>query len=217
MKRIAYLALILCCYGLFFTCKKEDVTRNENLTDLKDTIIKIPDGMMTGSTNFDLDIDKDNTIDLSVLVAKSYSSMYTWGYYVQITPKNGYQLNYSNYVDTTWYWNPTLPDKVFQYEKAIIPKIFDNGDTIKIEGDFTNDSTKIAYYQNPGGANSIYHGGIYRKAWVNIGYKYIALRQRKENVNKLAWIKLKVNSSSEIVLNSCCYFENKEKLIIEKQ
>jgi hypothetical protein len=217
MKKLAYLFLILCCYGLFFNCKKEDGARNENYTDLKDTIIKIPDGLMIGSTNFDLDIDKDNTIDLSILVVKYYSSMYPWSNYVQISPKNGYQLNYSNYVDTSWYWNPTLPAKVFQYEKAIIPKIFNTGDTIKIEGDFTNDSTKIAYNENPGGANSQYYGGIYMKAWVNIGYKYIALRQRKETVNKLAWIKLKVNSSSVIVLNSCYYIENKEELIIEKQ
>ncbi len=217
MNKTKYLILILCCYSLFFNCKKEEIRKNENFTDLQDTIIKIPDGLMIGRTNFDLDIDKDNTIDLSILVVKYYSSMYPWSNYVQISPKNGYQLNYSNYVDTSWYWNPTLPAKVFQYGKAIIPKIFNTGDTIKVEGDFTNDSTKIVYIESPGGANSMYYGGISRKAWVNIGYKYIALRKRKENVNKLAWIKLKVNSSSVIVLNSCFYDENKEELIIEEQ
>lgn len=216
MKKTAYIILVLVCSGLFFNCTKEEIGKNENFTDLKDTIIKIPDGLMIGSTNYDLDIDKDNTIDLSILVVKSYSSMYPWNKYIQISPKNGYQLNYSNYIDTSWYWNPTLPAKVFQYGKAIIPKIFNVGEAIKLEGDFTNDSTMIAYYQNPGGANSMYYGDIYRKAWVNIGYKYIALRQRKENVNKLAWIKLKVTSSSVIVLNSCCYIENKEEMIIEK-
>jgi len=217
MNRAKFFILILCCYSLFFNCKKEDGAKNENYADLQDTIIKIPDGLMMGSTNFDLDIDKDNTIDLSILVVKSYSSMFPWSQYIQISPKNGYQLNYSSYVDTSWYWNPTLPAKVFQHEKSIIPKIFNVGELIKLEGDFTNDSMKIAYYQNPGGANSMYHGDIYRKAWVNIGYKYIVLRKRKDNDIKLAWIKLKVNSSSVIVLNSCFYNENKEELIIKEQ
>lgn len=216
MKKIIFLVLIL-CYGLLYNCKKEgEVSIDKNFMDLRDTIIKIPDGLMTGSTNFDLDIDKDNTIDLSVLVVKYYSSMYPWSNYIQITPKNGYQLNYSNYVDTSWYWNPTLPDKVFEYKKVKIPKIFNARDTIKIESDFTNDSTMIAYYQNPGGANSMYHGEIYRKAWLNIGYKYIALRQRKENDIKLAWIKLKVIGSSTIVLNSCSFIEKEVKTVIEK-
>jgi len=217
MHKTLIFILILCCYGLFFNCKKEEIGKDENFTDLQDTIIKIPDGLMIGSTNFDLDIDKDNTIDLSILVVKYYSSMYPWSNYVQISPKNGYQLNYSNYVDTSWYQNPTMPTKIFEYKKVIIPKIVNTGDTIKVEGDFTNDSTKIAYNKNPGGANSQYYGGIYMKAWINIGYKYIALRQRKDNDIKLAWIKLKVNSSSEIVLNSCYHIENKEELIIEKQ
>lgn len=217
MKKIAYSVLILCCYGLFFNCKKEEVGEDGNFTDLQDTTIRIPDGLMIGNANFDLDIDKDKTIDLSILVVKYYSSMYPWSNYIQITPKNGYQLNYSNYVDTSWYWNPTLPAKVFEYGKAIIPKIFNGGDVIKLGGDFTNDSTMIAYYQNPGGASRMYHGDIYRKAWINIGYKYIALRKRRENDNKLAWIKLKVISSSEIVLNSCYYIENVEEFIIEKQ
>lgn len=229
MNKTKYLILILCCYGLFFNCKGKVSTDdnfndlhdtliiNKNFTDLHDTIIKVPDGPMIGSTNFDLDIDKDNTIDLSILVVKYYSSMYPWSNYVQISSKNGYQLNYSNYVDTSWYQYPAMPTKIFEYKKVIIPKIFNTGDTIKIEGDFTNDSTKIAYIKNPGGANSQYYGGIYMKAWVNIGYKYIALRQRKENVDKVAWIKLKVNSSSVIVLNSCFYNENKEELIIEEQ
>lgn len=228
MHKTLIFILILCCYGLFFNCKEKVSTDDnfndlhdtliidKNFTDLQDTIIKIPDGLMIGSTNFDLDIDKDKTIDLSILVVKGYSSMFPWSHYIQISPKNDYQLNYSNYIDTSWYWNPTLPAKVFQYWKAIIPKIFDIGEAIKLEGDFTNDSTKIAYYQNPGGANSMYQGDIYRRAWINIGYKYIALRKRKENVNKLAWIKLKVNSSSVIILNSCFYNENKEELIIEK-
>jgi hypothetical protein len=217
MHKTLIFILILCCYGLFFNCKKEDVAKNENYIDLQDKMIKIPDGLMIGSTNFDLDIDKDNTIDLSVLVVMSYSSMFPWGYSIQITPKNDYQLSYLNYVDTSWYWNPTLPAKVFQYEKSIIPKIFNVGDTIKIEGNFTVDPTMIVYFQNPGGANSMYHGDIHRNAWVNIGYKYIALRKRKDNDIKLAWIKLKVNSSSVIVLNSCYYIENKEELIIGKQ
>jgi hypothetical protein len=216
MKKLAYLVLILCCYGLFFNCKKEEIRKNENFTDLKNTIIKIPDGLMTGSTNFDLDIDKDKTIDLSILVVKNYSVMHSWSNYIQITPKNGYQLNYSNYVDTSWYQNPTMPAKVFEYKKAIIPKIFNAGDPIKIEGDFTNDSTMISYYYNSSGVNSEYHSDISRRAWYNIGYKYIALRQRKETFNKLAWIKLEVTGSTEIILNSCCYIENKEELIIEK-
>lgn len=217
MNKIAYLVLIFCCFGLLFNCKKEEIGEDENFTDLQDTTIRIPDGLMIGNAKFDLDIDKDKTIDLSILVVKYYSSMYPWSNYIQITPKNGYQLNYSNYVDTSWYWNPTLPAKVFEYGKAIIPTVFNAGEVIKLGGDYTNDSTMIAYYQNPGGAGSMYHGDIYRKAWVNIGYKYIALRKRKENHDKLAWIKLKVTGSSQIVLNSCYYIENKEELIVEKQ
>jgi hypothetical protein len=149
-------------------------------------MIKIPDGLIIGSTNFDLDIDKDNTIDLSILIVKDYSSMHSWANYVQISPKNGYELCYSNYVDTSWYWNPTLPAKVFQYGKSIMPKIFNVGDTIKIEGNFTNNPTMISYYYHSSGLNSEYNSDIIWRAWYNIGYKYIVLRQRKETVNKLA-------------------------------
>lgn len=216
MRKTRYLILILLCYSILFNCKKEEVAKNENLTELNDAIVKIPDGLMIGSTKYELDIDKDKTIDLSIYISKSYSSMYAWRNYIQITPKNSYQLSYSNYVDTSWYQNPNMPTKIYEYNDVTIPKIFNAGDTIKFDGTFTNDSTMIVYYQNPGGAWNMYRGDIYRKAWVNIGYKYIALRQRKENVNKLAWIKLMVISSSKIILNSCSFIENSEELIIGK-
>lgn len=101
MHKTLIFILILCCHGLFFNCKKEDDAKNENYTDLQDKMIKIPDGLIIGSTNFDLDIDKDNTIDLSILIVKDYSSMHSWANYVQISAKNGYELCYSNYVDTS--------------------------------------------------------------------------------------------------------------------
>lgn len=84
-----------------------------------------------------------------------------------------------------------------------MPKIFNVGDTIKIEGNFTNNPTMISYYYHSSGVNSEYNSDIIWRAWYNIGYKYIVLRQRKETVNKLAWIKLEVTGSSVIVLNSC--------------
>lgn len=214
MRRTIYFFLVLCCYGLFFNCKKEEeVSVNKNFTDLHDTIITSYE--MNGSSSYDLDIDKDDTIDISITVVRTYSSMYPHGNYIQISPKKGNQINFSNYIDTSWYWNPTLPEKIFTYKNVMIPKIYNVGDKIKIDGDFTNDSTMITYYYSPGGANSAYFGDINRQVWINIGYKYIALRKRKENHDKLAWIKLKVISSYGIILNSCNYMETKDEIIID--
>lgn len=187
---------------------------DKNFNNLKDTLIKVPDGEMNGSITFDLDIDKNSIIDLSIVAVKSYSSMYVWEQYIQLTPKNDFQLSYIDYADTLWRWNPTLPDKIYEYEEVIIPKMFDLGDTIKFENKYTPSSMMITYYQNPGGANQLYRGEISRRAWLNAGYKYIALRQIKGDNVKLAWIKLNVISNSSLILNSCNFFLKNSEIII---
>jgi len=106
MKTIVYFILTFCCLGLFLNCEQSDqvdIVDNKNdtlesptdkyFTDLNDTLIATTMYLVSwDECYYNLDIDKDSTIDLSITVYKYFSSMHGLDNYIQIAPRNGYQL-----------------------------------------------------------------------------------------------------------------------------
>jgi hypothetical protein len=214
MKRLFYLAIGLFLLGIGSGCKKSDETQiNNNYTYLHDTLIQASAYPVNWAQDtFNLDIDKDTIIDLSILVSTYYSSFAGTENYIQIIPKNEYEISFSTIIDTIWSLSTNIQDTVFHFNTLIIPREYKLGDMIKISDEFTNGALMIAYarsYGYPTGYNS---GEYY--GWMN-GYKYIALRRLNGSLTKLAWLKINVTGSSQATLNSCNYTENKNEWLIE--
>jgi hypothetical protein len=166
--------------------------------------------------HYNLDIDKDSINDLSIMVHSSFHTLVGYEYFIQMTPKNGYEILFSNTIDTTWYWNPSLPDSIYSYDTVMIPRVNDYNDMVYLNDNYTTDSIMITYYFAPSiKFTQARSSGLYRDQWQNTGYKYVAFRKVINNGNKLAWLKINVLSANSIKLNSCKYFENESDILID--
>jgi PKD repeat protein len=96
-------------------------------TDLHDTIIWVD--WANGSLIFNIDIDKDSTVDISVTSYDSYSSSSGSYKYVQIEAMNGYEIAFSNSTVTTW--KIIEVDTVIYVNSVSIPMVFIARDTIR--------------------------------------------------------------------------------------
>ena len=216
MKKFRNIIILIILAFLIYNCKKtNDVIPDKYFTDLHDTLFEATDSWPVSYAvrSFDIDFDKDSVIDISIKVSASYSSSFGSESFTQVIPKNGFEIDFSSYIYTTWNWHPGLTDTIFQNDTVMIPKVFNITDTISINNNFTNNSLMIGYSESPGGASSQYVGGIYYGITAN-KYEYIAFRKKTGNSNILAWLKVKVKGSSTIILNSCRYVLNENTLII---
>jgi len=200
-----------------FKCEKnnEDMIPDKYFMDLHDTLIKAGDFPFANEESiYNIDIVRDTVIDISIIDFEYYSSAWGSVSYTKITPKNGFEIAFSNCIYTSWEWHPDLTDTIFKIDTVNIPKVFVNRDSISINDDFTNNSLMISYGESPGGATRAYHSGIYY--WIGTHeYIYFAFRKRLDLGSKLGWLKVKIPDSFGIVLNSCRYVENENILLIE--
>jgi hypothetical protein len=124
-------------------------------------------------------------------------------------------MAYAMYIDSTKSWNYILPGTIYPGDTLVMPKEYNKGDTIKFSDDFTGNSLMISYYTSsasPGGGNEstdMNYGVTLDK------YLYIAFCKQNEGKNILAWVKLKVDPSLAIIVNSCRYIVNQDIFIIE--
>jgi hypothetical protein len=212
------LLLVMCTSFLLINCNKsKDIPPNNRYyTDLKDTLLTTDLGVGWEEFHYSLDIDKDSIKDLSILVHSSFHTMVGYEYFIQMTPKNGYEILFSNTIDTTWYWNPSLPDSIYSFDTVMIPRINDYNDMVYINDNYTDDSIMLTYFFAPSTrATEARSSGLHRFQWQGIGYKYVAFRKYNNNGNKLAWLKVNVSDINSIKLNSCKYSENENEILIE--
>jgi len=218
MKKDMRLILLIVFTISLIACKKHDDTYiDNNFQDLSDTLIQASQFLVNFSEVFyDLDIDRDSVVDLTIKTHTNYSSFALRENYIQILLKNGYEINYSKYIETTWNWNPDLVDTIFHNDTIMIPKIHHINDTIKIDSDFSNNSLMLTYSLDPGVMGRSYNSYINRNMWISDDYKYIVLRKIGVNEKRLAWIKVKVTGYQSIILNSCNYFKETNEILIEQ-
>jgi hypothetical protein len=211
------IVLIICTISLIACKKHDDINIDNNFQDLHDTLIQASPYLVNFSETFyDLDVDRDSVVDLTIKTHTNYSSFAIRENYIQILLKNGYEINYSKYIETTWNWNPTLPDTIFHKDTIMIPEIHHINDTIKIDSDFSNSSMMLTYSFDPGVMGRGYNSYISRNIWIADDYNYIVLRKIGVNEKRLAWLKVKVTGYQSIILNSSNYFKETNEISIKQ-
>jgi hypothetical protein len=87
-------------------------------------------------------------------------------------------------------------------------------DTIKFDGNYIKNSFKLSYYSSStsptGSETTRTNYGLHTDKFL-----YIVFRNQTGGKKKLGWLKLKINSSGSIQINSCYFVVNKDILIIE--
>lgn len=208
----------------FISCKNHDEVYvnpdselNDHYQDLHDTLFQASQFPVNFSEKFyDIDIDRDSVVDVTLKVHTNYSSFAIRENYIQILLKNGYEINYTTLIETTWHWNPTLTDTIFRKDTIMIPKVHHLMDLISIDSDFSDQPIMLTYSYDPGGVGVKYNSFIGRNLWIADDYQYIVFRKIEGDKNKLAWLKVKVKGYQAIHLNSCKYVEKTEETILEQ-
>jgi hypothetical protein len=198
-----------------FSCQKDELEIkpvDNNIIDLHDTIISL--NWSYGSTNFNLDIDKDSVNDIIMTVYSYYSSFAGAENYIKVTPSNGFEIAFTNITATTWSWNPTMSDKLFSTDTITVPKTFHIGDTINVKDMYSEGSQMINYSYFPTGPGVEYYSGL-RYGIQEDNYFYLGFCKIGNGVSRLAWLKIKY-SSGWIILNSCNYYDGEKFTIKEK-
>ena len=214
MKPFGTLVILIYLSFCMYNCKKDEISK-KYFTDFHDILIKASDGPYeSGDASYLIDIDHDNTIDVSINVHAHFSPAYGSDCYIKMTPVIGYEIAFSRCIYNSWSWHPDLADTIFKSDTVNIPKAYFTGNNISINDDFTYDSLMVAYSQDPGGIARPYSSGIYYGMGRN-EYIYIAFRKSLETFSRLAWLKVKIPNSYSIILNSCRYIENENILLIE--
>jgi len=217
MKMYFYPILILCLYLLYSCDYKEDQVEetpiDKYFTDLHNTTVNRPSH--NGQNDFRLNIDKDSTDDVIITFYDYYTSYSGAEGYIKVTPLNGYEILYSDYIIHRWSWDPILRDSTFYDVTVNIPKILHVGDTIKVDDNFTPNPVMVHYYWFPTGAESGIHSRILYGMAASANYILI-FRNIMGNNQKLAWLKAKNTQLLDgVILNSCKYVDNKGFMIIE--
>jgi hypothetical protein len=196
MKRIFILLGLLA----FFACEKE--TNEDSIyTNLNGTVLEI-DPVTEQGTNYaehslSLDIDKDNIEDVTFTVITRLQRFGpSYGYNgIEIKPLNGFK------VDTMLYSVTETSDLGNTNVLLVIPRIYNNGDTIENRNTYYEGTIKVADYTYSG----YYHDILSNDKWINIGTKYIVLKKEGSINTEYCWIKVNVTTSNSIKLISCFY------------
>ena len=219
MKKFRFIFIIVCFSIIIFNCKKtNDVKLEKYFIDFHETILGYNNYYQwppVQTEYYDIDIDKDSLTDITIFVSSNFGHdsgpTYTEGF-IQVTPKNGIEMAFTNYIDKTWSWNPSTNDTTYYYKTVQLTKVFKLNDTIKFEDNFTDSSLFISYSytRNPITYNSNDEYGLKPN-----GLIYLAFRSGDVNNSKLGWLKVEVKGSSTIILNSCMYVVNENLLVIK--
>ncbi len=207
-----YLMILLAIWG----CKKDrsEIKPIDNyFTDLHDTLIDAQ--WASGENNFMLDLDKDNINDIIITNYSHYSSFAGSESYIKITPVNGYEIVFLDYIAKTWELTSTLNDTLFHNDTLMIPKVLNFGGTIILDDNYTQNPLMITYNFFPTGPGIGFSSGLNYGITGYNDYYYMAFRKVNGNIHKLAWLKAKFNGNNNgIILNSCKYADYSNILIV---
>jgi hypothetical protein len=211
---LAKIILLIYFLLLLVSCKKNNETESlaSNLTDLHDTLISLPAGR--GSIVDSLDIDKDSIYDVGIILVSAHGHNYSLDY-EEIIPLNGFKIAYINYVIKPWSLCYSNSDTVFSIDTVMMPKIFNQGDTIKFNNYYTKYPLMIYYYNEEG---SVINNNCFGLTTYKINSSnsfYVALNKQNGEDVKFIWIKIKCFSSIGVVLNSCNFVQSKDYCIIK--
>jgi PKD repeat protein len=192
------------------TILKTIVVEDKNYTNLHDTIIR----QVFSAYDYKLcaiDIDKDNSIDITFKVTYSHRSMNGSSQSIEIIPSNGYQIDTINYIDTLW--EDRGNGRIYSYPIVIMPRIYNNGDTVSNDNNtFFDNSVVIA--ENSANGGYYERSPIIREKWINIGDRYLIVRKKSTEGFLYCWIKIRPLSSSTLEIRSYSYLQNVDKMII---
>ncbi len=223
MKNFSYLITVLSFFVLFNNCNKSEETGIDPIepkiepivdlyfTDLNDTIVYSE--WACYSSYLSLDLDKDSTNDIQIETFSSFSGGMgrSSKAYIEVSPLNGYQIAFSDCVTSSWSWNPEI-DTIYHIETVMVPKVFQQEDSIFLEGDYTPAPIKLIYGRSP--VDDEYSSGLHYHIEADTNF-YMAFRKINGTNHKLAWLKVKSYGAYSITLNSCRYMENETFLIVE--
>jgi PKD repeat protein len=195
------------------------IVADQYYTDLNDTLLRLDYGEYTH--NFDFDIDQDGLMDLSILLCQHLVTSYGRPlFYIQLIVMNGYEINVSNYIETTWTTFTINRDTIYQIDTVLIPKLHDINDTIYYEDEYSSVPIMLEYRESPAAPEEGRWSGI-RRILLGSEYKYIAFRKISDHENTLAWLKAKDPNEGCmygcICLNSCKFFNNQDRVIIKEE
>lgn len=216
----------------FFACQKDDIepstidnledtlvyvetnTIDKYITDLKDTLIYAQ--WANGEANFYFDIDKDSVFDINFTGYSFYSNAGGGNYsesYLKVTPLNGYKIASTDYITTTWSWNPSMSDTIFDTQTVMMPKVFHIGDTLSMNDKYSENSQMINYNESH---NSFY--GFVSYSGLAYGIQedeyYLGFSKLVNMKTRQAWLKVRKGISA-INLNSCCFID-KDVFVIKE-
>jgi len=223
MKYFSYLIIVLSFFVLFNNCNKSEETGIEPIepeiepivdlyfTDLNDTTVF--SHWACYESYFYLDIDKDSIDDVKIITFSSYSSGSGGSNrsYIEVTPLNGYEIAFSECVTSSWSWNPEI-GTIYHIDTVLDPNVFQQEDSIFLEGDYTPAPIKLIYGRSP--VDDEYSSGLHYHIEADTNF-YMAFRKINGTNHKLAWLKVKSYGAYSITLNSCRYMENETFLIVE--
>lgn len=198
------------------TISKNIQITDKYFTNLNDTSLQANRwGFDNNKIDYMIDIDKDTVDDLLITVFTYYSSSYGSENYVEITPLNGYQIAFTDTFYTTWHWNPDITDTIFTDHPVAIPRVYNFEDYVSGNDSYTINRLKMSYSQTNSFIFSPYNSNVYYGIRSEDDYSYIGFRQMDNNKIKVGWLKFKLLTSSQIILNSCRYVENNNSIKIE--
>jgi hypothetical protein len=203
MKRKIFIAFLVIM--AFTGCKKDEELKesdDNHYTNLHGTVLEIDPSteppILYAENSINLDIDKDNIDDVTFTVTTemtTFGPRYSYNG-VHIEPLNGFK------VDTIQYSKiRTSSNHGDQVCIIVIPRIYNNGDSILNTNTFSDGKIQVTSNTYTGSDDS----RLSNDTWLNIGTKYIVLKKEGSPNNEYCWIKVNVMSYKSIKLLSC-YF-----------
>lgn len=151
--RTLLLAIVLLQVAMWLSCEEPIAPIIEDpenyFTDLNDILLRTMTQVSWEQKLYDLDLDKDSIADVSIKMHSSYHTLTGTTYYIQLKPLNGYEILYSDMIEKTWRWDPSLPDTIYSYNEVKIPTYNSIGDIINVTDNFTSDSLMLVYSYTP--------------------------------------------------------------------
>lgn len=226
MKNLITILTLIALIVFFSSCKKDDEnpsdeleTVNENFTALNDTFVGGFKYYSGGYYNYDLDIDKDLVVDLTIEVSMHFSGTYGSEFNIKLSPKNGFEMAIDSTTYSRWSWNPTLIDTLYTTHAVQVPNVIDAGSLIPGSLIFNNSPCYLYFYKSPGGIGYNYTN-TYSYKIASSDFVYLAFRKETDSTPILAWLKLKfieddMFQNLGVILNSCSYSDDIEELVVK--
>lgn len=211
MKATIFLIISFSVLLLFCSRCKSDMEIDYYEISLNDTLIRPTqdDGKATLWGYFDLSLDNDKMIDLKMILQG-----YSYGREVTLSTKielyNGFEIVSAQYEQTyTSNYDNSQYDTVVSY--VSMPRIFQKGDTITNQLNYSNDALFLSYYNS-----NRFQLGTWQtisNPWLEAENKYICLRNLEKEM--FCWIMIDVVGYNKIVMKKYAYATGNEFLIIK--